>query len=123
MLIFKTKSFNKWAKKMGVLDSNLALAIFEMEKGLIDAELGKFLYKKRISLQNKGKRGGARTIIAYKNKDKAYFLYGFAKNEKENIDSETKETLRRYAEIFMNFNVSQLNKAIFNGEIIEVNHE
>lgn len=123
MLIFKTRDFSQWAKKMKVSDSKLVEAIVEMEEGLIDAELGKFLYKKRIAIQNTGKRGGARTLIAYKAQDRAYFIYGFAKNEKENISVKEKEALRRYAYALINMDSKQLHNAIIGGEIREVDYE
>jgi hypothetical protein len=123
MQIFKTRDFARWAKKMKLSNSKLVSVITEMEQGLIDAELGKHLYKKRIALQNAGKRGGVRTIIAYKDQDKSYFIYGFSKNEKENISPAEKEAFRKYANLLINMNSKQLHNAIVGGEIIEVNHE
>ena len=43
------------------------------------------LYKKRIAFGGKGKSGGLRTIIALRQEDKMFFVYGFAKNKLENI--------------------------------------
>jgi len=123
MLIFKTKDFSRWAKKIKLSDSKLIDAISEMTQGLIDAELGRYLYKKRIALQNSGKRGGARTIIAYKDKEIAYFIYGFAKNEKENISTSEKEAFKEYAITLIDMDAKQLHIAIVSGEIIEVRDE
>src|SRR3989338_4597375 len=52
---------------------NLINAIDEITRGLFDANLGGHIYKKRISIGSKGKRGGARTIIAYKAHNKSLF--------------------------------------------------
>lgn len=55
-----------------------------MERGLIDADLGGHVVKKRVGIGGRGKSGGARTIIAYQISDKAIFVYGFAKNARGN---------------------------------------
>ena len=82
---FKTKIFAKWMRKVGLKDQDLLLAILEMETGLIDADLGGDVYKKRIGLPGAGKRSGARTVVASKLYRKWFFLFGFVKNEKDNI--------------------------------------
>ena len=64
MRIFKDRLFNKWAYKEGVTDKVLRVAVTEMEEGLIDADLGGHVYKKRVALHGRGKRGGARTLLA-----------------------------------------------------------
>jgi hypothetical protein len=72
MRIFKSKWFNKWAEKEGLTDKALTEAISEMEDGLNDGELGGHVYKKRAAIQGQGKRGGLRTIIAFKVDDKSF---------------------------------------------------
>lgn len=59
----------------------------EIETGLVDAELGGQVVKKRGPLEGRGKRGCARTLLAYRQGDKAFFVYGFTKNERDNIDA------------------------------------
>ncbi|XCN73020.1 MAG: type II toxin-antitoxin system RelE/ParE family toxin [Candidatus Electrothrix aestuarii] len=81
-----TKWFNKWAQKAKLSNESLLEAINNLEKGLSAADLGSNLYKVRVQRSGKGKSSGFRTIIVYRNNDKAIFLYGFAKNEKSNID-------------------------------------
>ena len=81
MRVFKTKLFSRRAKDMGLDDSALFNAAREISQGSFEANLGGNIYKKRIALGNRGKSGGARTIVAFKIKDKAIFLYGFPKNE------------------------------------------
>lgn len=66
MAIYKTKWFGKWASKNGLLDAALRTAVEELECDLYDASLGGGVYKKRVGISNQGKRGGARTLIAYK---------------------------------------------------------
>lgn len=74
MQIYKTRWFTKWAGKEGFTDSDLSVAIKEIAKGLIDADLGGHVLKKRVGHEGQGKRGGLRTLIAFKVDDKA-FLY------------------------------------------------
>lgn len=123
MKVFKTKSFEQWAKKLKITDSKLKTIITEMEQGLVDANLGQCLYKKRIAVPGRGKSGGTRTIIAYKRTEKAFFIYGFSKNEKENINLKEKEALIKYASILMELNTQHMQQAILGKEIIEVSYE
>jgi hypothetical protein len=91
MRVFKTKGFQRWAAREGHSDEALRAAVTEMEDGLIDAKLGGYVVKKRVALPGRGKRGGSRTLVVYQQADKAFFVYGFAKNERANIsDKELK---------------------------------
>lgn len=85
MHVFKHRSFHQWAKSEGLEDAMLKNAIQEMENGLYEANLGSGLYKKRVAMAGKGKRGGYRTLIAFKGNDKAFFIYGFAKNVRADV--------------------------------------
>lgn len=87
MKIYKTKWFKNWAKNEDVSEQFLLDAINEMERGLKGASLGGNLYKKRIAIEGRGKRGGKRVIIAFIENNKSFFVYGFSKNEIENIDT------------------------------------
>ena len=51
MRIFKSKSFCKWATKEGLTNKALVAAVTEMEEGLIDADLGGNVYKKRAAIE------------------------------------------------------------------------
>lgn len=79
MRVFKNKAFSKWATKEGLGDETLLAAVDEMECGLIDADLGGHVVKKRVALAGRGKSGGVRTLLAYKVGNKAFFVYGFTK--------------------------------------------
>lgn len=85
MKIFKTKHFSKWSKKTGLSDANLIKSVTEIESGLVDAILGGNLIKKRIPISNRNKRGGGRVIVAYIHGNKMFFLFGFEKNDTDNI--------------------------------------
>jgi hypothetical protein len=51
--------------------------------------------KKRVALPGRGKRGSSRTLVAYQQADKAFFVYGFAKNERANISAKQLNALSR----------------------------
>lgn len=80
--ILKTKTFSRWLNKSDLNNRYLLEVVEEMEKGLIDADLGCNVYKKRVRLAGIGKRGGARIIVATKLLKRWYLIFGFAKNEK-----------------------------------------
>jgi hypothetical protein len=71
--IFKTRHFSQWLKKTELSDNLLLKAVDEMENGLIDANLGSNVFKKRIALPKRGKSRSVRTIIAT-NKNNRWFL-------------------------------------------------
>ena len=120
MRILKTKAFHRWAKKINLHDEHLRQAIAQIEQGLFDANLGGYLYKKRIAIGSKGKSGGLRTIIAFKKEDKAFFIYGFAKNSKGNINEEELTALKDLAKVYFSSGDKLIEDAIKNNKIIEV---
>jgi len=76
--------------------------------------------KKRAAIQGQGKRGGLRTIIAFKVDDKSFFMFGFAKNQKDNIDKKELKALKLMAKDLLNYLDKQLKQAIKANELIEV---
>ena len=120
MLILKNKLFAQWANDLKITDSILINIIDEMTHGLYEANLGGHVYKKRISIGPRGKRGGARTIIAFKAHEKAIFMYGFSKNKKDNITKKEEEALKALAKNYFSYNESQIRQAIKAGKLVEV---
>ena len=86
MAVYLTRWFDRWARKQGVAVQSLCLAIREMQAGLYEADLGGGLLKKRIAQPGHGKRGGFRALVATNKGSRWIFVYGFAKNERSNID-------------------------------------
>jgi hypothetical protein len=123
VLIFKTKWFARFARKEHISDKMLMNAIREIEQGLADGELGTELIKKRISRIGEGKRGGYRTVIAYRVWSLSVFLYGFPKNAKSNLSPVELNVYRKLAHIYLGFSSEDLAKAQQYGEIEEVHHE
>jgi len=100
MRVFKTKTFERWAGKAGVGDSSLLNAVTQMERGLIDADLGGNLFKQRVALPGRGKSGSTRTIVATRFAGMLFFLYGFEKTERDNISSRELEAFKLVAGAF-----------------------
>ena len=73
--VFKTRYFSRWFRKIGLSDVVLCQAVKEMEQGLIDANLGGGVVKKRLALPGGGKRGGARTLVATNKDNRWFFLF------------------------------------------------
>jgi hypothetical protein len=120
MQAFKTKWFAKWASSQKLTDEALIAAVAEMEQGLVDAELGGQVVKKRVALSGKGKRGSTRTLVAFRQDDKALFIYGFAKNERANISDKELKALKLLARELLSYTKPALTKAVKAGELIEV---
>jgi len=123
MRVFKTKGFQKWAAREGLTDEALRAAVEEMEAGLIDADLGGHVAKKRVALPGRGKRGGSRTLVVYQQADKAFFVYGYAKNERANISEKQLKALKLLATQLLGYTNPALVKAIKAGELIEVHDD
>jgi len=120
MRIFKYRAFHQWAKSEGLSDSALKDAINEIKQGLFDANLGGGLYKKRIARKGRGKSGGYRTIIAFKKNNRSIFMYGYAKNERDNISDKEELIYKKLAGYYLEITESKLNLLIKNGELFEV---
>ena len=120
MRIFKNKAISKWAVKEGLADDALRTAVDEMERGLIDADLGGHVVKKRVAIGGRGKSGGTRTLLAYKVDEKAFFVYSFAKNARANISVDELKALKCLAKELLAYRDSVLAEAIKHGVLIEV---
>ena len=118
--IFLTKKFGKWSDDVGLVDEKIESTIIEIEEGLIDADLGGSIFKKRIGINGQGKSGSLRTIIGFKEGERAFFLYGFPKGEKGNITKQEKAALKEMAKIYFEMNDQKLKGALESGALIEI---
>ena len=118
--IYKLRGFARFQRKERISDASLRKAIGGVEAGLIDADLGGGLVKQRLARAGQGKSGGYRTVIAIKRGDRAVFLYGFAKNERSNIDDEELEEFRKLARGFLGLTAQQIAALIADNELMEV---
>lgn len=98
-----------------------------MRQGLIDANLGGHVVKKRVAQPGQGKRASIRTIVATGTAARWFFIYGFNKNERANIDRGELKALQEVAATLLGFDDAQLVIAMKAGQLTEVydngNHE
>ncbi len=120
MRIFKTRDFARLTRKEGIDDAALCEAIARAERGLIDASLGGGIIKQRVPRKGQGRSGGFRTIVAYCAGDRAFFVYGFAKNERENIDDGELAAIKITAGLLMSLQPDMLQAALKARKIEEV---
>ncbi len=119
-IVMKTRHFNRWAKKAGLLDKALLSAVAEMIEGLIDADLGGGVFKKRIALPGQGKSGGTRTLLASNRNDRWIFVFGFEKNVRANVTVKELEALKMLADDLLALSPAQINEAFESGALLEV---
>ena len=108
MRVFKNKWFQRFALKNEINDDTLLEAIERADKGLIDADLGGGLLKKRIAREGQGKSGGYRVIIFYRKEDKAFFMFGFAKSDQENLQKREQEEYKAAAKLYLQLTEKQI---------------
>lgn len=107
-------------RKTGLSDAALCEAVAEMSQGLIGAELGGGVVKKRVPLPGRGKSGGARTLVATNRGDRWFFLYGFAKNERDNLPADELEALQRVAADLLRLSPADLSAGVEAGALQEI---
>lgn len=117
--IYKTKGFTRWADQEGVADSVLYAAVEALRNGGGNA-LGGHVHKIRVALGSRGKSGGARTLIAYKENHHVFFVYGFAKNQQSNIGPKELKALKKLAKELLGYTDRGISKAVACGELYEV---
>ena len=121
MRIFKTKALARFTKNEAISDESLMAAIETAKRGLIDADLGGGLIKQRVARPGQGKRGGFRMLIGFR-PDRAIFLFGFAKNERDNIDDKQLTTLREIVASWFAADDKKIALALKDGLLIEVKY-
>jgi hypothetical protein len=117
--IFKTRTLDKFTRQNGISDASLVAAVDNVVRGLIDADLGGHIIKQRVARPGQGKRGGFRLLIGFRS-DLAIFLFGFAKNERENIDDDQLKTLREIVTLWFAADEKKIARALQDGILIEV---
>jgi hypothetical protein len=118
--IFKSKWFARFARKERISDSKLRELIEDAEAGKIDADYGDGVIKQRIARPNEGKSGGYRAIILFKHHERSFFVYGFAKNELDNIDESDERDFKELAKVLLEVADEDLESLVSDGKYIEV---
>lgn len=118
--IFLSRWFLRFDRKTGIKDADLCKAIRLAELGLIHANLGGSVIKQRIPRPNKGKSGGIRSIVLFQAGNKAFFVYGFLKNERDNLRVDEVNGFKTLAEEMFVYDSDTLANALTRGFIVEV---
>jgi hypothetical protein len=101
----------------------LIQAIAAIGQGAVHADLGGEIIKQRVARTGAGKSGGYRVLIAYRRGDRAVFLYGFAKNELDDITARELKSLRDLGKIWLDASEGEIQHAIALQTLHEVKPE
>ena len=123
MRLYKTKWFVHYARQERIEDQSLRDTIERAERGLVDADLGGGIIKQRVARPGEGRSGGYRLLIAYRSGNLAVFLYGFAKNERDNITADELATLQEIGAAWIAAKKERIENAIKEGLLKEIHHE
>jgi hypothetical protein len=118
--IFKNKTFARFAAKEGIGDDELKSAVDEMECGLCGDTLGGEVYKKRIARAGAGKSGGYRVIVCFRSGERTFFVYGFAKSDRENIRDDELRKFKDSAKDLFELYDAQIDRHLKSGVFIEI---
>jgi addiction module toxin relE len=123
MRIFANRWFARFADKQDIGDDDLREAVSRAERGLIDADLGGGVIKQRIARKGQGKSGGFRSVILFRQGERAFFVYAFAKSDRDNIDQSELSTYKTAAAVYLNYTDDELALFLKQGTLMEISHE
>lgn len=118
--IFKNGWFERFARKERITDASLREAVERAESGLVDADLGGGVIKQRVARTGQGKSGGYRTLILFRQGDRAIFTFGFAKSAQANITKTDLALLRDAASEALEWNAGKLDRLVASGTLVEI---
>ena len=121
--VFTTHQFPRWLRKTELTESALCLAVTEMSNGLIDADLGGGVRKKRVVMPGRGKSGSARTLVATNRASRWFYVFGFEKNERANVTGKEVEALQQLTTDLMRLSPIQLGEHVGSDALKEICHD
>src|SRR5574344_618196 len=117
MNAFESRWFKRWSKKNGLKKADLLDALERTINGSGVVNLGGNIYKIRVAKNGQGRSGGFRTILIFKKGKRSLFIYGFEKNDQDNIDKGTLTDYKKYATTFLDYTDTDINRLVDNGTI------
>lgn len=120
MRIFKNAWFRRFARDQGITDHTLRDAVRRAESGQIDANLGGGVVKQRVARPGHGKSKGYRAVILYRAGERAFFVYGFSKSQRQNIREDEKEQFKKMTNHVMELSEEQLKELVAVGKFEEI---
>lgn len=120
MRIFKNIWFTRFADKEGITDGELKEAVNRLEAGQSDADLGGGVFKVRVARSGEGKSGSYRVILFFKREERTFFVYGFAKSDRGNIDEKELRIFKKRAKTTLSLTDDQISDRIRDKVLLEV---
>ncbi|MCC7499400.1 MAG: type II toxin-antitoxin system RelE/ParE family toxin [Bryobacterales bacterium] len=120
MRIFTSRWFQRFARKEGIAVAALREAVARAEKGQVKADLGGEVIKQRIARPGQGRSKGYRTIILFRRGERAFFVYGFSKSQRANIDADEERQFKEAAKHVLALTEKQLAELLKKGDFVEV---
>ena len=108
MRIYNDAWFCRCACREKIKDAALKEAVARAENGVIDADLGGGVIKQRLARPGQGRSGGYRSIILFRKDERAFFVYGFAKSDRENIEPDELAGFRNLAKAYLALSEKQI---------------
>jgi len=118
--VFKNTWFTRFADKEGITDSELKEMVNHLEAGQAEADLGGGVYKVRVARTGEGKSRGYRVIVFFKSEERLFYVYGFAKSDRSNIDQKETREYKALAKKYLNLSDEIIEKAIRLGKFVEI---
>lgn len=121
--IYKNRWFAKFASREGISDATLTAAVDLASRGLIDADLGGGLIKQRVARKGGGKSGGYRTLIFFREDERAVFAFDFAKSDRANLNAVELRAYKQAARIVLALTQAQIDTEVSEERLFEVNDD
>ena len=81
------------------------------------------MIKQRIARPGQEKSGGFLALIVFRSGAAAFFVHGFAKNEKDNIGKDELVALKRLASELLAYDDKTIARVVVSGTVVEVTCE
>ena len=120
MRVFKNTWFSRFADKEGITDDELKDTVSQLEVGQAEVNLGGNVYKVRVARAGEGKSGGYRVIVFFSSEERTFFVYGFAKSDRDNIDEKEKRDFKELAKKYIGLTDEVLERSVKMGKFIEI---
>ena len=98
-------------------------AVCARRKGPDRRRVGGEVIKQRIARPGQGRSKGYRTIIFFRRGAKAFFVYGFSKSQRANINDDEQEQFKEAAKLVLALTETQLAVRLRRGDFVEVKSE
>ena len=121
MRVFKSAWLAKFARKQRIDDAALCEAVARAQAGLIDADLGGGVLKQGVARSGAGKSGGYRAVVFFRAGTRAVFAFGFAKNERANLEVDEEAAFRKAAKLVLAFPEREMDVEVASGRLTEMN--